>query len=123
LRIIIYFLFFSFLYSNEYEIELYKEVFNSLFSKKVKVYSDREIALNLVKDCLRADILLIYDIKNIPKKCTNKPLFVTNYKDFLNTKAIGAFYWRKGRPQLKFKIKTILKYNLNLPDALKEYAQ
>ena len=123
MRIIIYFLFFSFLYSNEYEIELYKKVFNSLFSKKAKVYSDRQIALNLVKDCLKADILLIYDIKNIPKKCKNKPLFVTSYRDFLHTDAIGAFYWRKGRPQLRLRFKYIQKYHLHLSKNLIKYAK
>ena len=118
---IFFLLLYSLLYANEYEIELYKKIFNTLFNKNVKVYSDKNIALNLVKDCKQADVLLIYNLKNLPK--CDKPLFVTNYKNFLNTDAIGAFYWRKGRPQLIFRLKTIQKYHLHLSKKLRKYAK
>jgi hypothetical protein len=54
----------------------------------------------------------------------NKPIFATSYRSFKNLEnSFGAFYWRKGRPQIKFKVNIINKYDLRLPNSLERYAK
>jgi len=71
-----------------------------------------------VKDCKKSDIVF----GNI--KCLNKPVFALSY-DFYKTSpnVFGVFYYRKGRPQLKFKKKLLIKFFKNIPDAIKGYVQ
>ena len=115
-----------------YELSLYNKIFPLIFNKdKIKIYGDKKdtkifegsYRFIIAKDCNSSDFVF-GNIDKIEKQCVNIPRFVKSYKFYKNKHNVfGAFYWRKGRPQLKFKVKTILKYDLNLPDALKEYAQ
>lgn len=73
-----------------------------------------------VTSCKDADIVIL---KNLPNKCFNKPYFVTSYMDYIHSNAIGAFYWRKSRPQLKLNAKMIKFYHLYLDKSLRKYAK
>ncbi len=118
------------LYANSlYETKLYKQVFTMLFGKKnINIYTNEvneqlfknSKKIKIVKDCNDADIVFL----NIDTKCNEKPLFVKDYDSFKNTKnVIGAFYYRKGRPQLKLRKKDINKFGLNLDNQLKAYLE
>ena len=119
----------SYLFANSYEIKLYETIFTKLFNKPViylfvdknkKEFKNSKV-LKIVNNCKKADLVLLYDINNL--KCKNKPLFVTSYIDFISSNAIGAFYWRKGRPQLILNKKIIESYNLHLDKSLLKYLE
>jgi len=60
----------------------------------------------------------------LPAECQDKPLFSTSYRIYKNLeKSFGAFYWRKGRPQLRFKKEGLERYHLILPEILQRYEE
>ena len=102
------------------EIKLIEKVLTTIFNKE-KVYIYYPLHLNsnklITTSCKKADVVL-GDFH------CNKPKFVFSYETFLKDKnAIGAFYWRKGRPQLRIKLKTIKKYHLHLTKDLMDFAE
>ena len=124
----------SVLFSNtQYELKLYETILPVLFQqKKLKVYADnksKEVLLNsrlfsVTSHCKQAELLLGKNFTNLDRQCMEKPLFATDYKSFKNFEnSFGAFYWRKGRPQIKFNLKLIQKFKLYLPQNMKKYAQ
>ena len=132
MRLIWILLFTTFVSANNtiFEQKLYEKVFPILMNKSiVNIYtSDEKYRLfsnnstfKIVHRCHKADIVFI---TNPSKSCTNKPIFVKNYIDFKNLKnVVGAFYYRKGRPQLKLKQINIDKFNLKLNNNLLKYVQ
>ncbi|WP_456479792.1 hypothetical protein [Nautilia sp.] len=117
----------SFLFSQNIELKLFSKLFTDLFNKKiVYIYTENSkfknfhsIFLKKVNSCKDADIVL-----GLSKKCTGKPVFLLDYYDYINNKnALGAFYWRKGRPQLRLRKKVILKYHLHIAPEFKEFLE
>jgi len=122
------------LFSNQnYELKLYEKILPAIFKKDhLKIYVDaqqKNIIKNsdiftIVSDCNDALFLIGKKFGYLDMKCLSKPLFSTSYKSFNNQEnSFGAFYWRKGRPQIKFKKNVLLRYNLQLPDSLKRFVQ
>jgi len=112
---------------NDTEIKLFEKLFTTLFQKDVViVYSEQSRYKNLntlhlksVKNCYRADIVL-----GVSKYCKYKPHFLLNYYNYMdNSDAIGAFYWRKGRPQLRLRKKQILRWHLHISPEFKEFLE
>ena len=72
----------------------------------------------IVKECKECDIVF----GNI--LCDNKPVFALSYDFYKNHKNVfGVFYFRKGRPQLKFKEKALLRFFKTIPKELEEYVE
>jgi len=121
------FIFFSMLYADNYELRLYEKVLSELFQKSsVKVFVDSNTnlfqnskVLKVVKSCKEADVLILYH----PAMKCDRPLFVTSYKNYTKYQAIGAFYWRKGRPQLRLDKQQLKKFHLHLNSELRKYAR
>ena len=118
--------------NNSYETKLYEKILPIVFKQqnlnvfvdnKVRVFLKDSSIFNIVYNCDNADLLIGKSILNFPSNCNNKPIFATSYKLLNNENSFGAFYWRKGRPQIKFKLKAIEKFNLYLPQSLKKYAK
>ena len=112
-------------------LKLYEKVLTSIFhSQTIKVFVDSETR-NILKDsnkfeivdsCDKSVVVLVGKFFNLSNTCGDKPIFSTDYRGFKNTpNSFGAYYWRKGRPQLRFKQKTLDKYHLSLPVALEKY--
>ena len=106
--------------------ELLRHIFPLITHKKVvKVYTLPKYYkyfysgdFVLVRDCEKSDIVF----GNI--KCENKPTFALSYYFYKHYKnAFGVFYYRKGRPQLKFKKKILIKFFKKVPDELKDYVE
>jgi hypothetical protein len=128
--ILIYFSINIFANNQDYESKLYEKVLGSIFNNDIiTIYSDEGL-----KDTIRkSSKFIIVDncedaVVSIGKifksKCEKLPLFTTNYKVFKNEpNVIGAFYWRKGRPQLKLKSDVLNDFNLTIPNSLQKYAQ
>jgi len=132
--IISLFLLLTFVHSDdEYELQLYEKVIPSLFTHTtpLKVYPDTKShdiirhskVFDIVLTCKDADFLMGKNFTTISEHCQNKPIFTTSYSSFKNQKnSFATFYWRKGRPQIKFKRSVIKKFNLTLPLELEKYA-
>ena len=119
--------------SSEYELKLYEKILPLVFEKAGLIfYGDmntrsilkKSIVFSYESDCEFADVIIGANLKNLPTNCQNIPLFSTSYRSFKNTKkAFGAFYWRKGRPQIKFRSDVMHEQKLHLPEALRKFAQ
>ena len=132
-KLLLLFIFIQFNLSadSNYELKLYEKILPAIFHKQpLKVFTDKDTKtlLNnsgtfvIVNSCHDATILIGKKFPSLPNKCKNKPLFSTSYLSYHNQKnSFGAFYWRKGRPQLKFKNDVLKKLNIILPISLKEY--
>ncbi len=120
--------------NSSYELKLYEKVLPSIFTKlPIKVFVDKSTK-KLLKDSDKFEIVSVCNddvvlvigknFHNLSANCKEKPLFATSYRWYKNYKnSLGAFYWRKGRPQLRFKKDTFKRYNINLPEDLMRYAQ
>ena len=106
--------------------ELVQTLFPLLVHKRiVKVYTspsffplfDDNSTFVLVEECNQSD-LVFGDIN------CSKPIFGLSYRFFsTHPNVIGAFYYRKGRPQLVIKTKSYEKYFGHLDPSLQRYAQ
>ncbi len=119
---------------SSYELHLYEKVLPSLFMQTpIRVYADKEsrallshsVKFELVHDCSKDVVLLVgKNFSELADECKTKPLFATSYKEYKNApNSIGAFYWRKGRPQLHFKSDMMEKYRLIVPIFLQRYVK
>ena len=118
---------------SSYELKLYEKVLPYIFETPIKVYVDDDTKkllqnsdkFEIVSTCSDAVVLLIgKNFEDLPLKCKEKPLFATSYRWYKNYEnTLGAFYWRKGRPQLRFKKDTFKRHNINLPPSLIRYAR
>jgi len=117
---------------SDYELKLYETIIPSIFKNRpVRVYLDKDIQsilssskkFTILKKCdASVDLLIGKKFENLPNICQNKPLFTTKYRTFKeNRNSFGAFYWRKGRPQIKFKKSTLLRYDIHLHNSLQRY--
>ena len=78
----------------------------------------------LSQQCEKADLVYGTLFENLAKECQKLPRFTTDYESFLKDKnVIGAFYWRKGRPQLRFNKERCDDFEIHLPPELVRYAQ
>lgn len=119
--------------NTNYELKLYEKILPIIFKTKIlKVFADKKTKeilihsekIDLVNNCLDATLLIGSSFPNISLGCLKKPIFGTTYRSFKkNNNYFGAFYWRKGRPQIRFKLDVIKKQKLNLSDNLRKYAK
>jgi len=80
--------------------------------------------LNTTKHCEDASILLLYSDTPIDSKCKNKVIFVLDYALLhKNTNAVGAFYWKKGRPNIVFIRPRLEQYKLKLSKSYDKYIE
>lgn len=78
----------------------------------------------LTRHCEKADLVYGTLFESLMKECQKLPRFTTDYEVFLKDKnVIGAFYWRKGRPQLRFNKERCDDFEIHLPSELERYAQ
>lgn len=79
---------------------------------------------NLSAQCSDADLVYGARFETLPHACKSLPRFTTDYELFQNDDhVIGAFYWRKGRPQLRFSKERCDTFNIFLPPELVRYVQ
>ena len=118
---------------NDYELKFYEKVLPLIFNAKhLIVYSDSKTkdilkhskVFLLTDDCNKANLLIGKKFDNIPNSCDGIPIFSTCYSGYKNMQnSFGAFYWRKGRPQLKFKKDKFQELNLHIPHSLEKYVK
>jgi len=85
------------------------------FSRNISAYSER---LKESKSCRKADIVFLAGVYRgkLPKGCGGKILFSSRKKDiFLRENCVGAFFWKKGRPNILFIRERLRKKRIKLP--------
>ena len=85
------------------------------FSKNISTYSKR---LKESRSCRKADIVFLAGVYRgkLPKGCGGKILFSSRRKDiFLREDCVGAFFWKKGRPNILFIRERLRKKKIELP--------
>jgi len=113
------------------EQKIYASVLKALYGedKKVTVWTDDQEKrvvfyhihnVNIVKDPQKADILFVYHNMDIN---SDKPIFVGSYRllKYYQNKAIGGFYWQKGRPNLLFLRSNLKKFGMHVDKTLQQY--
>ncbi len=79
---------------------------------------------HIIGQCRGADIVYGSRFETLPDTCQSLPRFTTDYELFQHDEqVIGAFYWRKGRPQLRFSKERCERFNIFLPPELVRYVQ
>ncbi|NCD11352.1 MAG: hypothetical protein EOL93_02265 [Epsilonproteobacteria bacterium] len=115
------------------EQELIARVFHllSMEDKPLSVYEHKPLVslkgssfVGLVETCQEANVVYGSAFETLPFACQHLPRFSTEYDDFKTTRnSVGAFYWRKGRPQLRFYQEACERFGITLPVELQRYAQ
>ncbi len=132
MRVVLSIIFLFFLAeAKEYTQQLYEKLLSTLYEVPIVVYVDKttkDILHNskffLIKNNCdeKVDLLIGSRFEHLPQSCKNKPLFATTYKAYTEyPNAIGAFYWRKGRPQIHFKKAALKQFRLRLPKKLQRF--
>ena len=113
------------------EIEIVSKIISSIthgINQKVCLYNfnkEDEIAYKKfssfkITNCKKANILLIKDVEE--KLKFEKPALALDYLSFKNCEnCIGAFYWRKGRPQIILIRERLKKFNIKVKGELRRY--
>ena len=127
-------LIFSFvlLSANNYALKLYEKLLLPLFHDvPIVIFADKESKEILQKSDMfevksscstLVDVLVGSQFTNLSQNCISKPLFATTYRSYSeNNNAFGAFYWRKGRPQIHFKKAILKKFHLKLSKNLQRF--
>ena len=107
--------------------KFFYDLFSALFSKRyVRVYIANKRYRKIFEDphyfiveykCQRSDLVIGFS-----KECTKTYHFVFSYEDFKKDPlAFGAFYWKKGRPQLIFRRTLVVKINPKAVQWLQKY--
>jgi hypothetical protein len=78
---------------------------------------------NLSVSCDDADIIIIGEsVEKIPNNCGDAPIFSRNYKLYKSdSRVVGAFYWKKGRPNIVLNKKRVKELGTVISEPLKRY--
>ena len=122
------------IYANDVKLaaSIFNEIVSSITHKKnavvflhdkIQSVSKYPGKLHVIKDCSRADVVLLSTVKDIPKECDSKILFGTRYSHLKNKNVIGAFFWQKGRPNILFYKDRLKKHNIKLDKSFDKYIE
>ena len=120
--------------NSSYAVKLYEKILPSMIENRpIKVFVDKETKellknselFQIVEVCTeKVDILIGQNFHYITEECEKKPIFATNYKTYKkNDNSIGAFYWRKGRPQIIFNSKNLTYFQVPLAVSLRKFQE
>lgn len=91
--------------------------------KNKEIIQNSKCLVNSTK-CENVDIIIVSNIKNLPLCSDNVLVFATNYLTFKSLpKAIGAFFYQKGRPNIIFRKNNLKKYGITLDKEFDRYIE
>ena len=115
------------------ERRIWIQIVSAIFQNKkiVKVYSlcpklSQKIPKNsniiLVDTPKKADLIIANKYVNF---AVDKPIFVRKYYllQRYKNRAVGGFYWQKGRPNIIFEEKSLKKFGIILPESFQRYVE
>lgn len=75
-------------------------------------------------ECEKAAVLVLSYKVRIPTKCQDTPILVLDYDLFKEyDKAVSAFFWKKGRPNIVFLEERLQHFNITLPQSYDKYIE
>ena len=85
-------------------------------------------AIRTTQRCKEADILFIHTPRSLPAECLfeRQPMIILlSYKSYLQNRhrAVGAFFWQKGRPNIILNRTLIQNLGITIPDEYKKYEE
>ena len=95
------------------KVEILKKIVSGIEnSEKMKIWSDDPQIMvafrsgeqfNATGECKEADIVILAKKENLLKECLNRNIFVLSYELLIDVpESFGAFFWKKGRPNIVF---------------------
>ena len=136
---IFYFLFFtSLLFANDPSDKLRVEIIKNIVlgiknSEPMSVWSDdgkimkalrSSDEFKVVDNCRDAGLIILNDKSSLPKNINQKHIFVLKYSLLHKIPdSFGAFFWKKGRPNIVFIKPRVQKQSLKLSTNLKPYIE
>jgi len=89
----------------------------------LKAFSDDE-KYHVAMRCENADIIILKEKEHLPSHCVHQHIFVLSYK-LLNDipKSFGAFFWKKGRPNIVFIEPRVKENSLELTVEMEPYIE
>ncbi len=80
--------------------------------------------LQIVDDCLSANLILLNNQGNLSQSCENKHIFALKY-DILSDipSSFGAFFWKKGRPNIVIIKPRLESQSIKISKRLEEYLE
>ncbi len=120
--------------SNDVSTKIVATLLEQLAGNKYTVWLDTQTKKNVItinekhlhtrKHCKDASILLLYSNTSIDNKCKNKIIFVLDYALLHKYRnAVGAFYWKKGRPNIVFIRPRLEKHKIKLNKSYDKYIE
>jgi hypothetical protein len=118
--------------SSEIEVKIYENILSNFnTNSKIKVYSDNKNISNIIKMYSnKLEISNKIDAKfyilssKIDSLSSDKIVIVTSYNLLKDMKSsIGAFYWKKGRPNILFIQERLKNKNLILNSSYNKYIE
>ncbi len=111
-----------------------EKVFSQIsINTKLKVWCDESSLvsqlkdhgrLQVVDDCLNANLILLNNQGNLSQSCENKHIFALKY-DILSDipSSFGAFFWKKGRPNIVIIKPRLESQSIKISKRLEEYLE
>ena len=119
------------LFASDINSRLFEKIFTGIFPNKerIKIYTPGKNSYKfsskiiVTNEIYKADLIFLHNNESI-QLIHNKTFFVSSYKQLKNyPNAIGALYWKKGRPQIIFIEDRLKEQNVNIADYLKKYIE
>jgi len=115
------------------ERKICTQLISAIFQNKktIKVYSlcpqlsqknTKDSHIILVNTPQQADLIITNKYVDFT---VDKPIFVRKYyllQKYKN-RAVGGFYWQKGRPNIIFEEKSLKKFDITLPERFQQYIE
>ena len=122
------------IHAESYTLELYEKLLSPLVKHRpIIIYADPSTRPLLERSRLfevhnscddSVDFLIGDHFETLPSVCQTKPRFTTTYRGYTqNSTTFGAFYWRKGRPQIHFKRTSLKRFSLSIPEHLERFVE
>ena len=114
-----------------YTQKLYETILGSIFKERpivvfatgdAKATLENSNMFRVVNSCENDTLAVVDDGFISLKRCKDIPIFTTTHRSYVQIPdAFGAFYWRKGRPQIHFRERELKMFHLSLPHDLQRF--
>jgi len=116
------------------QVKIMEKVLNEISINKERIiWSDNKTICksfkksNLIQttpDCKQATIIILQDKNNLPKECAHCIVFVLDYELLSKVpKSFGAFFWKKGRPNIVILKSRLKGLSIQASSALEPYLE
>ncbi len=79
----------------------------------------------LLDNCENAQIIFTKRYEDLDPQCRNKKIFFLSFKEYRlhKNKAVGAFFWQKGRPNILFRKEALQKFHIKVTPEFEKFVE